>query len=48
MALFLPSGTWIRLLVWSIIGFALYFVYGYKHSRLRSGAAPVTDATQHI
>jgi APA family basic amino acid/polyamine antiporter len=46
MAVFLPGGTWIRLLVWSFIGFALYFVYGYKHSRLRSGAAPVTDASQ--
>ena len=37
MTLFLPPDTWIRLGVWSVIGFALYFGYGYKHSRLRSG-----------
>jgi APA family basic amino acid/polyamine antiporter len=35
MTLFLPPDTWIRLGVWSVIGFALYFGYGYKHSRLR-------------
>jgi APA family basic amino acid/polyamine antiporter len=44
MAVFLPSGTWVRLLVWSVIGFALYFAYGYKHSRLRSGAPAYSDA----
>ena len=36
MTLFLPPDTWIRLGVWSVIGFALYFGYGYKHSRLRN------------
>ena len=36
MTLYLPHDTWIRLGVWSAIGFALYFGYGYKHSRLRS------------
>ena len=35
MTLALPHDTWIRLGVWSVIGFALYFGYGYKHSRLR-------------
>ncbi|MDE2304216.1 MAG: amino acid permease [Gammaproteobacteria bacterium] len=41
MALFLPAATWVRLAVWSAIGIALYFAYGYKHSRLRqkNGAA---------
>jgi len=23
-----------------VIGFGLYFFYGYKHSRLRSGVSP--------
>lgn len=35
LTLALPHDTWVRLGVWSLIGFALYFGYGYKHSRLR-------------
>jgi APA family basic amino acid/polyamine antiporter len=31
----LPVENWYRLGVWMLIGFALYFVYGYKHSELR-------------
>jgi APA family basic amino acid/polyamine antiporter len=46
MALFLPGGTWVRLLVWSIIGFVLYFAYGHKHSRLRNGL-PAGGAVGH-
>jgi APA family basic amino acid/polyamine antiporter len=37
MAYSLPNATWWRLLVWSLIGFAIYFFYSYKHSRLRRG-----------
>ena len=29
--------TWIRFLVWLVIGFAVYFSYGYRHSRLGRG-----------
>jgi APA family basic amino acid/polyamine antiporter len=32
---FLPSSTWIRLVLWTAIGVGIYFTYGYKHSRLR-------------
>jgi basic amino acid/polyamine antiporter, APA family len=35
MALSLPSATWIRLLAWSALGILIYFMYGYKNSRLR-------------
>jgi len=31
----LPGDTWIRLLVWLLIGFAIYFGYSRKHSRLQ-------------
>jgi basic amino acid/polyamine antiporter, APA family len=37
MAYSLPSATWWRLIIWSVLGFALYFGYGYRHSRLRRG-----------
>jgi APA family basic amino acid/polyamine antiporter len=31
----LPVENWYRLVVWMVIGFALYFTYGYQHSALR-------------
>ena len=31
---FLPPNTWIRLVIWLIIGLAIYFGYGYRKSRL--------------
>lgn len=31
----LPADTWWRLLIWLAIGFAIYFFYGIKHSKLR-------------
>lgn len=48
LMLSLPWPTWERLLVWFAIGMALYYFYGYKHSRLHRGAlaksSPRTEA----
>lgn len=38
MMVFLPLDTWIRLIVWMMIGFDLYLFYGMKHSHLNQGA----------
>jgi APA family basic amino acid/polyamine antiporter len=35
----LPLETWVRFVVWLIVGFAIYFPFGRKHSVLRREAA---------
>ena len=37
MMVFLRLDTWIRLIVWMMIGFDLYLFYGMKHSVLNNG-----------
>lgn len=39
MMVFLPMDTWIRLLVWMLIGIDIYLAYGMKHSILGTGTA---------
>jgi basic amino acid/polyamine antiporter, APA family len=34
----LPTDTWTRLLIWLIVGLAIYFLYAKAHSRV--GAKP--------
>ncbi|HYL81978.1 MAG TPA: amino acid permease, partial [Candidatus Acidoferrum sp.] len=38
---YLPWMTWIRFLVWSVIGVAVYFAYSVKHSRLNGETSTV-------
>ncbi len=33
----LPIETWLRLLIWMGIGLVIYFLYGNKHSKIRTG-----------
>ncbi|CAM5775592.1 amino acid transporter [Labrys miyagiensis] len=37
LMVFLPWETWLRLIVWLVIGLALYFAYGRSHSVLMKG-----------
>ncbi len=34
LMIFLPIQTWIRFLIWILIGIGMYFVYSYSHSKL--------------
>jgi basic amino acid/polyamine antiporter, APA family len=36
MTLSLGTPTWLRLVIWTILGMAIYVFYGYRHSRLRA------------
>ena len=36
----LPRATWERLILWMVVGVLFYFLYGYRHSRLRGSEAP--------
>jgi APA family basic amino acid/polyamine antiporter len=35
MTYFLSGATWMRLLIWTVIGMSIYAFYGFSHSRLR-------------
>ncbi len=37
LMVFLPLETWLRLVVWLVIGLGLYFAYGRRHSVLLNG-----------
>jgi APA family basic amino acid/polyamine antiporter len=32
----LPLATWLRLVIWLVIGMMIYIFYGYKHSKIRN------------
>jgi basic amino acid/polyamine antiporter, APA family len=31
----LPGSTWLRLVIWMIVGFFIYFLYSRRHSKVR-------------
>jgi APA family basic amino acid/polyamine antiporter len=35
---YLPKDTWIRLIIWMVIGVLIYFLYGIRNSRMRQAA----------
>ena len=46
LVLFLPLDTWIRLVVWLVIGLLIYFLFGFHYSvlhRLMQSAGPDDD-----
>jgi APA family basic amino acid/polyamine antiporter len=33
---YLPPSSWMRFLMWLVVGGLIYFFYGFSHSRLRA------------
>jgi APA family basic amino acid/polyamine antiporter len=51
MMLSLPLGTWLRLIIWLVIGMVIYFGYGRHHSRVQAavlGRPPANDKVASV
>ena len=48
LTLNLSVETWLRFLVWMVIGFAIYFLYGYRNSRVGKGGDDKTVEPLHM
>jgi APA family basic amino acid/polyamine antiporter len=40
----LPAATWLRLVIWLIIGMVIYFTYGQKHSKVQQSLANARES----
>jgi APA family basic amino acid/polyamine antiporter len=40
---FLPPSSWARFFLWLLTGLVIYFLYGFRHSRLRNGGGRPRD-----
>ena len=49
LMLSLPVLTWLRFVVWLVIGLLIYFLYSVRHSKLRRGidVGPTEDILRH-
>ena len=47
LMVFLPVGTWIRFVVWMVVGLVFYFAYSVRHSRLARGEG-VDEAAREV
>lgn len=43
MMVFLPADTWVRLLIWMVIGLDVYIFYSFKNSKLQTKLLSVKD-----
>ena len=44
LMLTLPLETWYRFIIWMVLGFAIYFVYSYRNSKLGKSEAAAKAA----
>jgi hypothetical protein len=40
----LPGATWVRFVIWSVLGVIVYLVYGARHSKLAMADAVAAPA----